>query len=252
MIASQALNSGTVAFGDVVRTATMVYNATPHGRLGASPHYAMFGCEMVFPGWQKLAGYATQDSKTGAATRLRIEAAIRARLRDFETYKVTARRATVRPGDWVRFQLGLGEKRSHYGSAGTTETEKWQPRWSLPCKVEQVKSGTVLVRLLGRPHEPTRKVPYTQIQVLPTEIPASIAGLNVRNIESEAPRFPLKYRIPPGEDPVTFAEVAEKARYKSLVANDSPTDIMVVEVVCDTHTDEASEVSELTASKGSR
>ena len=145
MIASMALNSSSVPFGDVVRTATMVYNATPHGRLGASPHFAMFGTEMVFPGWQKLTSYPTQETRLESASKVRIQGAVRARLREFESFGVAERRRTLKEGDWVRFKLGEYEKRSHFGSAATTETEKWQPRLSLPCKVESVKSGVVYV-----------------------------------------------------------------------------------------------------------
>lgn len=49
-IAAQALCGKGMTFKEVVKTAVMAYNATPHGRLGASPHFAMFGVEMVLPG----------------------------------------------------------------------------------------------------------------------------------------------------------------------------------------------------------
>eukprot|EP00915_Cephaloidophora_sp_WS-2016_P008841 GHVH01012484.1.p1 GENE.GHVH01012484.1~~GHVH01012484.1.p1 ORF type:complete len:277 (-),score=20.49 GHVH01012484.1:421-1251(-) len=129
-------------FAELIRIVTMAYNATPHGRLGSSPHYAMFGSELMLPGWQDLKEYPTQEHRLNALVQERLTRAVQARLREFDSWGVSERRKAVKPGDWVRYKLGEGERYTHVTPTGATVTRKHQPKWSLPCKVEEVKSGS--------------------------------------------------------------------------------------------------------------
>ncbi len=189
-LASMALIGKGCTFKEAVQMATWAYNATPHGRLGASPHFAMFGCEMGLPGWQKLTLPGGRERKLASIIRVRLECAVRARLREFETFRPRAREGTevVKEGDWVRFKLSPSEAAQHSGSAGMTTTEKLQPRWSLPAKVLEVKDKQLTIQLLGRPNEPQRDIALTQVEILPTEIPQCLAELQMENIVNEAPR----------------------------------------------------------------
>jgi hypothetical protein len=202
-------------FKEAVQIATWAYNATPHGRLGASPHFAMFGVEMILPGWQRLTLPGGRESKMSSLMRVRLENAVRARLREFEEFRPRPRETSfdVKVNDWVRFKLSPTEAAQHAGSALVTTTEKLQPRWSLPAKVVSVRDKRVTVQLLGRPNEPQRDVPMTQIELMPTEIPESLAELHMSNITNESPRQArLHLRgVPRGAASQQFGDVVDTA-----------------------------------------
>jgi len=195
---------------------TMAYNATPHGKLGASPHYAMFGCELVLPGWQRVVDAGGREHKLTALTRVRMESAVRAQLRTFEEGRLEQTEApNVKVGDWVRWKLSEDEANHHYGSATITSTVKLQPKWSLPGKVVAMNANGTRVTILplGRSREQQRDVAITQVQILPTEIPASLATLVMKNIQAETPRIPRKYLNLPPETPkkVPLTKIVEEA-----------------------------------------
>jgi hypothetical protein len=121
-------------------------------------------------------------------------------------------------GDWVRFKLSEDERSHHFGSARVTNSVKLQPRWSLPTKIVSVADKRVTVQLLGRPGEPSRDVPITQIELMPTEIPESLAALQMDNIVAETPRL-MRKRMPPQrhvnvEEIITTAIDRRKRDYK--------------------------------------
>ena len=221
MISSQVLCARSQCFIEVVRRVTSVYNATPHGRLGASPYYAMFGCEMMFSGWQRLASHPTQVDRLANNEETRIESLVRCRLREFETLQNATEDRVVKPGDWVRFKLGDYERNSHFGSAATTTTVKFQPRWSWPAKVLEVKKGQAKVQLLGSPTHSTRLIALKMLRVMPTEIPSSIAGLNIQNIRIEAARIPLERQVIPNVYDVPLEAVMKTVREQALQAKDT-------------------------------
>jgi len=134
MMSSQAICAGSEPFPEVIRTATMCYNATPHPNLGASAYYAMFGSELMFPGWQKLSVHVTQKDKFHNLLGVRLEALVRTRVREIQCLKVPEEdnSGALKVGDWIWYKLGDYERNSHFGSASITDTCKLQPRWSWP------------------------------------------------------------------------------------------------------------------------
>jgi len=232
MISSQGICATSEEFPEVVRVITMCYNATPHQNLGASPYYAMFGTEMLFPGWQKLTSHGSQSDKFANLLKVRLEAVMRSRVRELQELKVPEgdKFSDVKEGDWCWYKLGDYEKNCHYGSANITDTIKLQPRWSLPCKVVEIKKGQVLVQALGSPNEPYRRVPKMQLRVIPTNIPKSLAHLNIKNIIKDAPRIPVEHRriIPRGD--VSMDNVMNLARKERESRKQKSLNVMFVDL----------------------
>jgi len=69
------------------KNVTMIYNATSHGVLGVSPYYAMFGQELMLPGWQELKNHSQKHEARANNTAFRISQALNALLRDFPSLK---------------------------------------------------------------------------------------------------------------------------------------------------------------------
>ena len=232
MIASQILCAQTNDFMDVIRRVTTVYNATPHGRLGCSPFYAMFGSEMMFPGWQNLVSHPKQEQKLANMEAVRIRHAIESRLKEFDQYRINGTNKLVRVGDWIRYKLGDYEKNSHFGSAHVTDTVKFQPRWSFPCKVMNVRGSQVTVQMLGAPYEPTRKVPMKLIRIMPTEIPVSLAKVNIDNMKFEQARFPVQYRHVGSRAPISMENMMNLAREQDVMKRDSTGVPGITRIMC--------------------
>ena len=215
MMSSQAICARSEPFEEIVRVATTCYNATPHPSLGASPYYAMFGSEMMFPGWQKLSTHAAQIDKFRNLLGVRLQAVMRARVRELEKTQVPEEdnSGALKVGDWVWYKLGEYEKNSHFGSANITNTTKLQPRWSWPCKVLEIRNGKqLLVQSLGSPQDAPRLVPLTQARLIPTDIPKSLAALQLKNIQIEAPRIPPSHRKLDARGDVSMNDLMDVAR----------------------------------------
>ncbi len=116
-------------------------------------------------------------------------------------------------GDWIQFKLGDYESDSHFGSAKITTTKKFQPKWSIPAKVIEVRDLQLKVQLLGKPDEICRLIPISQVRRLPCEIPASLAQLHMKNIEIEMPRIPVDHRRKIVNPNISIRDIMSTATY---------------------------------------
>jgi transposase InsO family protein len=180
-----ALRSGGERLPSVLRDAVLVHNATPHVATGVSPYCSLFGCEPVFPGWQQLA-HSDAFERGGLS---RGEARFKALVRDglVRARRAAVPREAVSVGDWVVYPLGLHELKSV--AKGTALPPKYSPTWSLPAKVEEVGPSTLKVRVIGTPRR-LRDVARASCRVLRVQVPWSLAGLALKEIKFESPRYP--------------------------------------------------------------
>jgi hypothetical protein len=188
-LAAYALTTISGSFEEAIRYSTMAYNATPHSAIGASPHFAIFGCELALPGWQTLDESPDLATKQKNIHAVRMDAAVRQVLLHHKVFCASPDEEpeSVKPGDWVRWKLGGYEKSSVAGSAAITSTLKFQPKWSLPAKVVSVRDKVAQLQPLGSVFSTLRRAPIRQLRLLPTRMPSSIAHLNLENIFREKP-----------------------------------------------------------------
>ena len=140
---------------------------------------------------------------------------MRARVRELEKTQVPEENnsGALKVGDWVWYKLGEYEKNSHFGSGNITNTTKLQPRWSWPCKVLEIRNGKLLlVQSLGSPQDAPRLVPLMQARLIPTDIPKSLAALQLKNIQIEAPRIPPSHRKLDARGDVSMNDLMDVAR----------------------------------------
>jgi RNase H-like domain found in reverse transcriptase/Reverse transcriptase (RNA-dependent DNA polymerase)/Integrase zinc binding domain/Integrase core domain len=179
---------------DAVHDSVLVHNATPNIATGESPYYAVYGTELVFPGWQRLAPSNTPLRAKYVQNELRLQSMLTERLVQEERQLENAA-ADVQVGTWVVFPLG--EHESKFVSHPHVTNDKYSPKWSLPAKVLQVKEAALTVATLGCP-ERTRDVPRAACRKLKYDVPASLVNLALETLNYEAPRYAKAFVIPRG------------------------------------------------------
>ena len=211
MLSSYAMLERRIDFHELMMNITMVYNAMPHERLGSTPHYAMFGCELTFPGWQDMVQLPSKEEILANHRQNLLKGLVREFVRKLEKLAITPKSDPIKVGDWVRFKMSDYERNNHAGSALVTTSVSLQPVWSLPAKVNHVHKGQLEVQLLGQPDNIPRKVPMKYVRKLPMSIPASIASLNVQNILWDTPRKFRNTRSIPLENTMSVEDIIRKS-----------------------------------------
>ena len=192
--ASIAAAAGTldVPFAEVLRDAVAVHNATPHSSLGDSPFFTMFGFDATLPGWQRYRPDRDEVCRNVSRREIRHRAMIRAQLLG-ERVKLEEKENII-VGDIVVYILSDYEKKQHRPPASTSEA--YTPKWSLPSRVVEVNSRTVVCQPFGCPNQ-RRQVPRSQVKVLRGEVPQSLVRLNLTQIERLNPRYPRALIVGP-------------------------------------------------------
>ena len=210
LIASQVLCAKTLPFEEMVKNITMVYNATPHGNLGVSPYFALFGQELMLPGWQELKSHSQKHEAKANNTAFRISQALNALLRNFQSLKDVKVDQEMCVGDWVQFKLSEYEKNTKSGSAAITSATAYQPKASVPYKIISIKDKQAVLQRLGNPKGEVRKAPLVHMRKLPTVIPESLARLTVENLVVEQPRLQNKYKKLPAHRMVAMDDLMDR------------------------------------------
>ena len=184
---SAAAAMGLTNFPEALQNAAGSYNATPHPATGNSPHWALYGREPVFPGWQALAYDVPEEIRTSNRS---IETQIKMTFASAQShYKKIFPTEKVEEGDWIVFLRSTYESKT---AADTENVGSYAPPWSLPAKVIRVGKNQITVKECGSGRE--RQVPTSQARLLKGEIPPSLQKTNLREIFKMPPRRPE----PPG------------------------------------------------------
>ena len=170
---------------DIVRA----YNATPHSAIGCTPHYAVFGNEPIFPGWQELKEYSDMKTNIRNIKKKRHDDIVN-RLTDKERAKCirsSGKSQNFKVGDWIIYQLSDYERRVQSVLSEKAESLKLQPHWSLPVKVVEINDNVLKVNSIGSGNKSTREVSKSCCKILPTRVPESLIPLIKENIQFEVP-----------------------------------------------------------------
>jgi hypothetical protein len=85
--------------------------------------------------------------------------------------------------------------------------------------VVEVGTHRITVQALGKPREPTREVPKTQVELMPTEIPASLAQLQLENIRRETPKAPKRWRVAQPGQKIPLEKIVQHANDEKSAEN---------------------------------
>ena len=173
-----------------LRDAVKVHNAIPHQDTGVSPYFALFGCEPVFPGWQNLSHSVNTPEGKPLLFEKRLRAAALQKLVLDERRHES--RVDIKVDDWVVFPLGAYEQ--GFATHPESSSRNMCPKMSLPAKVVEVNSGTVVVSVLGAPGS-KRDVARAICRVLRHDVPPTLAKLAYDMIKWEAPRIPKSIAV---------------------------------------------------------
>ena len=179
---SAAAAMGIVDFPLALRNAAAAYNATPHPATGNSPHYALFGREPVFPGWQSLA-YDVPDEfrRKNQHLEKQIKMTYAAARSHYKNLRKEASE-NFNEGEWIVFLRSAYENKI---AAASEDVGSYEPPWSLPAKIIKIGKGQLTVQECGTGRE--RQIPTAQVRKLDGNIPHSLqTDQPPRNIEDAA------------------------------------------------------------------
>ena len=215
-----ALMDSTCTLEEAIASAQAVHNATPHVSTGYSPYAAMFGFEPIMPGWQSK----RRDTQVTRAHTLK-EARERRQVQELLLKEErTLSAETIRQDDWVVHPLSQYELSIQADMLKSSR--KYCGRWSLPCKVLEVKDRVAIVSPLGDPLR-VRQVPIAQLKLLEKEVPRSLEPLLVEQITKEMPAIDRRVRQAKYDGPrKTLDDVIRMAKRKRTSRNEHQDDTM--------------------------
>lgn len=171
----------------IVTDASLIQNALPCVATGASPFYCLFGFEPVFPGWQAWRTEVDEDVRVARQAEMRVRSLVQEVL-DENQLKSGRKDCEFSVGDWIVFWLSDYESLvAHENSKMVQYAAKFSPTWSLPSKIVEVRSETLVVAELGA-RSATRQIPLRLVRKLKTRLPAVLSELNLRLLEVTTPR----------------------------------------------------------------
>ena len=179
-IRARLLQDPLISFPQAVAAVSTAYNAAYQTAIRMSPFEVLFGKPLQLPGLQDFAVLVPEDSRRES---LNIASAIRQLAPHLPDPQSFVRPVSLEVGDFVIFPRSPHE--IDYGSSGT-EITKYTPTWSLPSRVLEVHDQQILVREFATNRD--RRVPFSSVRRLPTEVPPSIAQLNWHHIKHSLPR----------------------------------------------------------------
>eukprot|EP00923_Selenidium_pygospionis_P053269 GHVN01092275.1.p1 GENE.GHVN01092275.1~~GHVN01092275.1.p1 ORF type:complete len:339 (+),score=12.81 GHVN01092275.1:69-1085(+) len=191
-----------LTFPEILRDITIAHNAAYHSSIGDAPFAVLLGKPPVLPGFQHLTVVTTEDSRKSALKTRRARDALLPHLEGLgEEGKTQEVPEKVKLGDFVIY-LRSDYERTRMDEGA--QSFRYSPKWSLPAKVTQV--GTGVLRLLEYGTAQERKVPISQVKVLPVDLPLTIRKINWEHIQHCFPRrgFPL---LTPRSLPETYRQL---------------------------------------------
>ena len=172
MVKSYPLLS-TGQFQDVVNECMLIYNATPHVKIGDTPSSLVFGCDVLLPGMQDLSPILDEEVRLRRIREYRmaplLEEVLNSALEDSEKQQSqeTTESQDFIVGDIVTYRLSESE-RTKIGHA--TGAKKYSAGRSFPCRVIEVHSGALKLKHLWL-HMPDRDAPKAECKRLVRFIP---------------------------------------------------------------------------------
>ena len=76
----------------------------PHGCLGSTPHYAKFGCELIFTGWQEIVKMPSQEEISGNIKKNLLKSLVRNFIRNLDKLAVVPKSTPL------KLEIGLDLK----------------------------------------------------------------------------------------------------------------------------------------------
>eukprot|EP01071_Lankesteria_metandrocarpae_P012085 Lankesteria_metandrocarpae@DN5491_c1_g1_i1.p1 len=172
---------------ELLRDATLVYNAIPKVSTGRSPFCVLTGLEMRLPGLASFCGGVDEQSRCLTISEMRFRALVRSQVveRDFSAQEKIAENEIV-----VRLLTDY-ERQHHVGTAASASM-RFIPKWSLPCKVIKVLNDGVSVLVKGLwdlPESEPVQVATRNIKVFQMEIPEPLYKEALKLIQHERPKL---------------------------------------------------------------
>lgn len=174
-------------FPDVLMQATLAYNATPHGALGCSPYFSLFGMHMPLPGWQFMDSGIEEKQRRAQLEESRRIAMVRAVLLADRELSLD-RSMDFAAGDLIVYHLSPYQK-GVILNRKADERVSYSSDWSLPQEVVEVKGRALMVKgiLAKEPGEEVRQVPVAACRKLLSNIPPSLHKLASVSLDKEKP-----------------------------------------------------------------
>lgn len=178
-----AVQLGTTrTFPDLLMHVTLAYNASYHSAVKDSPFALLFGKPPVLPGLQGLMAVEPEDQRLSRHHYRRArELLIPFQVSPDEASPVAEGRV-VKVGDFVIYPLSDYEKGN---AVQASSCLSYSPDWSLPCRVQQVKDKQLVVAEYGTNRN--RRVPQSQVKLVPQDLPPGLAELNWSHIQHHLP-----------------------------------------------------------------
>lgn len=135
----------------------MIYNNTPHGALGDTPYFSVFGVDCLVPG---LSAVTPQIEPKLRKLYLRDRWVQFQDLKETKDNSDTTKNISV--GDIISYELPEPERKKIQHVSGCRQ---YLPHWSLPHRVKEVCDNTVLAKPLCNTGK-VITVPLSKVQIL--------------------------------------------------------------------------------------
>lgn len=189
------IQGGTAeTFPQLLQCITLAYNASYQGAIADSPFGRLFGKPLILPGFQGLSTTAPEEQRVAHLHYHQARELLAPFQPKVDTSSPPSDGTRLRPGDFVLYPLGEHEKARH---TPADSCASYSPTWSLPCKVEEVKSQQVVVTEYGTNRQ--RRVAVSQVRLVPRDLPPVLADINWTHLSHTLPARwsrPLSEHIP--------------------------------------------------------
>ena len=182
-----------VPLADLVRDATLVYNATPKSPTGQSPFFCVTGREMRLPGLAPMVQEPSEEVRRFTLQELRNRAILKDQLKGEDFADCPEEVFAV--GDVVLHVLTDYDRQQHPG-VQQSAAMRFVPKWSLPSKIVEIKGKVALVRELWADlnTEPVQ-VPLRNLKRFSVEIPVPLRDEVWKQLEFERPQYTRKRKL---------------------------------------------------------
>lgn len=129
-------------FSEIVNTATVIYNHSPHSSIGDSPSSFIYGTDVCLPGFQSFYRCRPEDARRLAVKDRWTWCLLEEHLKKLSIDTVNAKLTGFEVGDIVSRKLNQSDLK-HYQHISGCPT--YTPSMSLPYRVLKVKEGSLVI-----------------------------------------------------------------------------------------------------------
>ena len=182
---ARVIQPGLKTFAEHLQGITQAYNTAWQSVLKMSPYKALFGKDMVLPGFQILYPYQPEvDRKYMIKLREYIRQ-IEPHLPKFPEGPAVKEQEEIVEGDFCVFERPEYDQK-HYNPEGSS-VHAYGLKWSLPSRIMEVAAERVKVKEYATNLE--RYVPRSKLIMLPKEVPPTLTKVNWEHIQHSMPRI---------------------------------------------------------------